>query len=142
VHGAALGADEPSSPAPALEWSLRNFEVPQPAYDHCAKQISRGQAAESRVDRHPAPTYRQPVPQLKRPSSRGCCAVSLPQGWEATLPSSPQLDKPGHPPVSYKLALNADRPQGALPELIGGSADLTHSKPDRHQGERPASRRA
>ena len=49
----------------------------------------------------------------------------LPQGWDADLPTYTPADKAVATRKHSEISLNAIAPK--LPELIGGSADLTHS---------------
>jgi len=131
VHGAALGADEAELTRQALEWTYGSFEVPQPAYDHWREAISRGEAAEAEWTAT-LNTYRSQFPAEAAEFER-MLRGELPQGWEASLPSFTPADK-GLATRQYSYnCLNAIGP--SLPELIGGSADLTHSNLTDIKGE-------
>ncbi|EDY37131.1 transketolase [Cyanobium sp. PCC 7001] len=131
VHGAALGADEAELTRKALEWSYGAFEVPQEAYDHWRQAISRGEAAEAEWNTVLA-SYRNQYPAEAAEFER-MLRGELPQGWDADLPSYTPADKGLATRQHSYNCLNAIGPK--LPELIGGSADLTHSNLTDIKGE-------
>jgi len=131
VHGAALGADEAELTRKALEWSYGNFEVPQEAYDHWRQAISRGAAAEAEWTQT-LETYRHQYPTEAAEFERRLRG-ELPEGWDADLPSYSADDKGLATRQHSNKCLNAIGP--LLPELIGGSADLTHSNLTDIKGE-------
>jgi transketolase len=131
VHGAALGADEAELTRAALEWSYGLFEVPQAAYDHWREALSRGAAAEADWTRS-LETYRAQYPSEAAEFER-MLRGELPQGWDAKLPAFTPADKGLATRQHSYNALNAIGP--TLPELIGGSADLTHSNLTDIKGE-------
>ncbi|PHX87715.1 MAG: transketolase [Synechococcus sp. Baikal-G1] len=132
VHGAALGAEEAVLTRQALDWSYGPFEVPQESYDQWRQAVTRGAAAEAEWNAALA-TYRAQYPaeaaQFER-QLRG----ELPQGWDANLASFTPEDKGLATRMHSYNALNAFGPN--LPELIGGSADLTHSNLTDIKGEK------
>lgn len=132
VHGAALGAEEAALTRQALDWSYGPFEVPQESYDQWRQAVTRGAAAEAEWNAALA-TYRAQYPaeaaQFER-QLRG----ELPQGWDANLASFTADDKGLATRMHSYNALNAIGPN--LPELIGGSADLTHSNLTDIKGEK------
>lgn len=132
VHGAALGAEEAALTRQALDWSYGPFEVPQESYDQWRQAVPRGAAAEAEWNAALA-TYRAQYPaeaaQFER-QLRG----ELPQGWDANLASFTPEDKGLATRMHSYNALNAFGPN--LPELIGGSADLTHSNLTDIKGEK------
>ena len=132
VHGAALGAEEAALTRQALDWSYGPFEVPQESYDQWRQAVTRGAAAEAEWNAALA-TYRAQYPaeaaQFER-QLRG----ELPQGWDANLASFTPEDKGLATRMHSYNALNAFGPN--LPELIGGSADLTHSNLTDIKGEK------
>ena len=131
VHGAALGADEAALTRQNLGWEYGEFEVPQESYDQWRQAIERGAAAEAAWNATLA-DYRAKYPaeaaQFER-QLRG----ELPQGWDANLPSYSADDKGLATRQHSYNCLNAIGPN--LPELIGGSADLTHSNLTDIKGE-------
>ena len=132
VHGAALGAEEAALTRQALDWSYGPFEVPQESYDHWRQAVTRGAAAEAEWNAA-LESYRSKYPaeaaQFER-QLRG----ELPQGWDANLASFTPADKGLATRQHSYNALNAIGPN--LPELIGGSADLTHSNLTDIKGEK------
>ncbi|MCP9771961.1 transketolase [Synechococcus sp. Tobar12-5m-g] len=131
VHGAALGADEAELTRAALEWSYGLFEVPQAAYDHWREALSRGAAAEADWT-STLETYRRQCPSEAAEFER-MLRGELPLGWDAKLASFTPSDKGLATRQHSYNALNAIGP--SLPELIGGSADLTHSNLTDIKGE-------
>jgi transketolase len=131
VHGAALGADEAELTRKSLDWSYGPFEVPQHAYDHWREAISRGAAAESEWNAT-LEAYRTAYPSEAAEFDRRLRG-ELPQGWDAKLPSFTPAEKGLATRQHSYNALNAFGP--SLPELIGGSADLTHSNLTDIKGE-------
>ncbi len=131
VHGAALGADEAELTRKALDWSYGAFEVPEEAYQHWRQAIPRGASAEEAWN-HTLAAYRTAYPSEAAVFER-MLRGELPQGWDADLASFSPEDKGLATRQHSYNALNAFGP--SLPELIGGSADLTHSNLTDIKGE-------
>lgn len=123
--------DEAALTRKNLGWEYGEFEVPQESYDQWRQAIERGAAAEAAWNATLA-DYRAKYPteaaQFER-QLRG----ELPQGWDANLPSYSAEDKGLATRQHSYNCLNAIGPN--LPELIGGSADLTHSNLTDIKGE-------
>ena len=132
VHGAALGAEEAALTRKALDWPYAEFEVPQGAYDHWRQAVERGAAAEAAWNETLA-TYRAKYPSEAAQFERQLRG-ELPQGWDANLPAYTAADKGLATRQHSYNCLNAIAPN--LPELIGGSADLTHSNLTDIKGEK------
>jgi transketolase len=122
VHGAALGAKEVEGARDKLGWSHAPFEVPQPILDSWRAAGRRG-AGESaawrqRLSRHP-----------ERAEFERRLSGALPAGFEeavATLKRGLAEEKPKLATrVASQRVLETLVP--AVPEMVGGSADLTHS---------------
>jgi len=131
VHGAALGSDEAELTRQALEWTYGPFEVPQEAYDHWRQAIGRGESAETEWNSVLA-SYRSQYASEAAEFER-MLRGELPQGWDADLPHYTPEDKGLATRQHSYNCLNAIGPR--LPELIGGSADLTHSNLTDIKGE-------
>ena len=123
-HGAALGADEVALTKQALEWPEQpTFHVPDEARAAFAPAGQRGAELEAAWDEL-AVAYREAHPDAAAELDRRL-AGELPAGWTDDLP----VFTPSQGPLATRKAsgatLNAicDR----LPELTGGSADLTGS---------------
>ena len=123
VHGAALGADEIKLTREALNWSYEPFVVPEEAKAHYAKAVERGAVAETEWNKTWA-TYQTKYPEDAARIIRQT-SYKLPEGWEKCLPTYTPEDKPLATRQTSEKTLNALA--NAIPELIGGSADLTHS---------------
>jgi len=132
VHGAALGAEEAALTRQALDWPYAEFEVPQAAYDHWRQAVDRGAAAEASWNETLA-AYRANYPSEAAQFERQLRG-ELPQGWDANLPVYTAADKGLATRMHSYNCLNAIAPN--LPELIGGSADLTHSNLTDIKGEK------
>ncbi|BAZ16074.1 transketolase [Calothrix sp. NIES-4071] len=123
VHGAALGGDEIALTRQNLGWEHEPFVVPQDALDHMQKAIERGAAAESewnQVYSDYKAKYASEAALFERYISG-----KLPDGWENVLPTYTPEDKGVATRKHSETCLN--KLATVLPELIGGSADLTHS---------------
>ncbi len=132
VHGAPLGEEESNLTREALGWEYGPFEVPQESYDQWRKAIERGAAAEEAWNSSLS-TYRKKYSSeaaLFERMLRG----ELPEGWDKCLPTFSPEDKGLATRQYSQNCLNAIAPH--LPELIGGSADLTHSNLTDIKGEK------
>jgi transketolase len=132
VHGAALGAEEADLTRKNLGWGYGPFEVPQEAYDQWREAITRGAAAEAEWNNTLA-DYRAKYPAEAAEFERRLRG-ELPQGWDAGLPRYGAEDKGLATRQHSYNCLNAIGPN--LPELVGGSADLTHSNLTDIKGEK------
>ncbi len=123
VHGAALGNDEIKATRQNLNWNYGDFEVPEDALSHMRQAVERGASLEAEWEEAFA-TYRTKyaaeAAELERMMSG-----QLPEGWADALPTYTPSDKAVATRKTSEITLNALAP--VLPELIGGSADLTHS---------------
>ena len=123
VHGAALGADEIALTRKQLKWEYEPFVIPEEALNHTRKAVERGAGYESDWNKTFA-DYKAKYPQEAADFER-YISSKLPDGWDKVLPTYTPEDK-GLPTRKHsENCLN--KLAGVLPELIGGSADLTHS---------------
>ncbi|BCX11174.1 MAG: transketolase [Thermosynechococcus sp.] len=123
VHGAALGPEEVKLTRENLGWNYEPFVVPEEVLNHFRKAIERGASYEAEWNQTLA-TYRQKYPEEAAEFER-LLRGELPANWDANLPSYTPEDKAVATRKHSEICLNAIAPN--LPELIGGSADLTHS---------------
>lgn len=123
VHGAALGDAEIKLTRENLGWDYEPFVVPEDALAHWRKAIERGAALESSWNETLA-QYKANYPAEAAEFER-MLSGQLPTGWADALPSYTPADKAVATRKHSEICLNALAP--VLPELIGGSADLTHS---------------
>jgi transketolase len=120
-HGAPLGADEVVATKAALGWPASEpFTVPDDVRDHLDAH-ARGSKLSSAWDDALA-GLRSSHPAVAADYERRVVRGVLPEGWEASLPT---LAGSKATRVHSGSVLNAIAP--ALPELIGGSADLAAS---------------
>ncbi len=122
-HGAPLGADEVRLTKEALGWPQEpTFLVPEAARRAFSGARERGAAAAASWD-ETLRSYRQSHPELAADLDRRL-AGELPTDWTTALPSFEVGSKLATRAASGKV-LNAIA--DTLPELIGGSADLSGS---------------
>lgn len=123
VHGAALGASEVEATRKALNWNYEPFVVPQEVYDHTFQAIERGAKAEADWNATLS-AYKAKYP-TEAAEFEQITSGKLPENWADCLPSYTPEDKPLASRKHSENCLNAIAK--VLPQLIGGSADLTHS---------------
>ncbi|MFH7243877.1 MAG: transketolase [Spirulina sp.] len=123
VHGAALGADEIKLTRENLGWSYGDFEIPEDALNHMRKAVERGATLQAEWEATLV-AYRTKYAAEAAEFER-MLSGQLPEGWANSLPTYTPADKALATRKNSEMTLNALAP--ALPELIGGSADLTHS---------------
>ena len=131
VHGTPLGLEEAQLTRESLGWDYGLFEVPQEAYDQFRQAVERGAAAEAQWNQALS-DYRKSYPDAAAEFER-MLRGELPQGWDQDLPMYTPEDKGLATRKHSQLCLAALGPR--LPELIGGSADLTHSNYTDIKGE-------
>ena len=126
AHGEALGADEIRLTREALGWAHEPFVLPEDAYTAWDAK-ARGDAAESAWEASFA-LYKAAHPELAAEYTRRMRG-ELPAGWpQAALDAGAAAHTKAETVASRKasqLALEAFTK--TLPELLGGSADLTGS---------------
>jgi len=131
VHGAPLGADEVAATRRALDWPHGEFEVPEDIA-RCWNARGRGAQLEAewceRLARYES-LHPELAAEFRRRTGQGDgSAAALPSGWETALDDI--VDGVyDDAPVATRRASQLAIAQLAqrLPELLGGSADLTGS---------------
>jgi transketolase len=133
VHGAALGPDEVAAARKELGWTSPPFEIPADiagAWDARARGAAAEKAWQEKFSK-----YEAQFPELAAEFTRRMTG-ELPAGWEADAETAiAKIDEAAGEMATRKaslVALNAFAP--FLPELAGGSADLTGSNLTRHSG--------
>jgi transketolase len=126
VHGAPLGEQENRATREALGWTAAPFDIPEQvalAWDARARGAARQHRWRERFE-----AYRSVYPEQAAEFERRM-AGRLPAGYheraEAWLQQAAARSDPVATRKASQLALDAMAP--ALPELFGGSADLTAS---------------
>jgi len=133
VHGAALGEDEVAATRQALNWGSAPFVIPEHIYQEwdCRPRGATLQKDwEGLLER-----YRAEYPELAAEFERRM-AGELPDGWEKPIRNLAREAQDAMEPLETRKA--SQRCIGALaetlPELFGGSADLTGSNGTRWKG--------
>ncbi len=126
AHGEPLGAEEVAAVRKLLNWTLPPFEVPD-ALRAAWNMEAAGRDAESRWQ-NLFTHYAQEFPQLAAEFTRRMQG-ELPAGWPAACvaadTAAAAVSAPQATRASSQTVLDAIGP--SLPELCGGSADLTGS---------------
>lgn len=126
VHGEALGDEEIAATREALGWTHPPFEIPQEVYDAWDHR-EEGARIEGEWQKLFA-AYEAEYPELAAELKRRL-AGDLPANWDSVVLDAIAAAAEAAETVATRKAsqkaLNALAP--ALPELLGGSADLTGS---------------
>ena len=123
VHGAPLGPDEVRLTKQNLGWPLEpDFYIPEEVLQHFRQAVTKGAAAEAEWQARFA-AYKQEYPAEAAEFER-IMRGELPAGWQEALAPVAEIGRESTRNLS-KFCLNALA--GAIPELLGGSADLAHS---------------
>ncbi len=124
AHGSPLGPDEVIATKQALGWPTEpTFLVPDEGRKPFEEARERGRRLETEWN-DLLRRYREAHPGDAADLDRRL-AGKLPEGWEEALPTFEPGDKPMATRSASGQVLNAIG--GRLPELVGGSADLTPS---------------
>ena len=126
AHGAALGEKEVAATREAIGWKYPAFEIPQAVYDGWNAR-KRGAAAERRWKKLFA-AYEKQYP-AEAAEFRRRAAGELPADFRARVDAMLRdTDAKAETLATRKASQNAlEALAPALPELVGGSADLTNS---------------
>ena len=123
-HGSALGAEEVAATKELLGFDpAQSFEIPAGVIEHTREAVDRGKAAQAAWDQtfhHWTTKPSADVALFERMQTR-----TLPQGWDADLPTYPADAKGVATRKASGAVINAIAPH--VPEMWGGSADLAGS---------------
>ena len=141
VHGAPLGAGEVTNTRRQLEWPFAAFEIPDDVRSGWDAR-ARGEAAEQSWATAFA-SYRAAYPDLATEFERRMQG-DLPTDWQDRVAALvDQLSTQTNAVATRKASQNViEAIAPALPELLGGSADLTGSNLTDWSGTRSANRHA
>ncbi len=123
IHGSALGEDEIKLTRDNLGWTEGEFGVPDQALKHMRQAVERGADYEQEWNQLMSDykaKYAQEAAEFER-----FLSGKLPDGWSEVLPTFTPEDKGLATRKYSEGCLNKLAP--VVTELIGGSADLTHS---------------
>jgi transketolase len=125
AHGEPLGADEIVATKKALGWARpdESFWVPEDALANWRKARERGAAAHAEWTKR-LDAYRTAFPKEAAELERRL-EGRLPDGWQRAIPEFTKDNGAVASRAASNTVLNAL--VGVLPELMGGSADLTPS---------------
>lgn len=126
AHGAPLGDEEVARARARLGWPYPPFVIPPEIYAAFDRREAGAKLVADWESRFAA--YRKAHPGLAEEFERGQRRVlpeALADRWEEALARARALDKPEATRKSSRAVLDAIAP--ALPELVGGSADLSES---------------
>ncbi|MEM6449029.1 MAG: transketolase [Cyanobacteria bacterium P01_D01_bin.105] len=123
IHGAMLGEEETAATRKVLDWQYEPFEIPEDALSRYRQAIEKGASAQAEWEETLA-TYRTKYSEDAALFER-MLSGELPEGWTDALPTYTPADQAIATRKNSRATLNALAP--VLPELLGGSADLTHS---------------
>ena len=134
VHGAPLGADEVAKTRDGLGWPYEPFQIPEAVLDSWREAGTRGRTAR-----------RAWIERSKRLNPTGRSAFhdalnrKLPCGYAEAMAQLHDRFANERPNIATRQAsqLVIDVIAEALPNLLGGSADLTHSNLTRAKTQRP-----
>lgn len=137
-HGAPLGAEETAAAKKALSWTHAPFEIPADMYE-AYNAINKGEKALT-VWTELFAKYQTAYPELAQEFIRRI-EGNLPNNWsnmiQEIVDACQQEGKSMATREASKHFLNLIGKQ--LPELLGGSADLTHSNLTYHIASAPIS---
>jgi transketolase len=138
AHGSALGEKEVAATREAIGWNHPPFEVPQSVYDGWDAR-ARGAGFEREWNQRFG-AYEKQHPELAREFRRRM-AGELPAGWKAHCDALlAKIVAKAETIATRKASQNAiEGLAPALPEFVGGSADLTWSNLTMWSGAKPVS---
>lgn len=130
AHGEPLGDDELNAAKKNLGWPLEpRFLIPGDVLEFYREAVDRGRGMEADWTKR-FEAYKKEYPELGAELQRRLNG-ELPKGWDADLPTFPADAKGTATRSSSGKTL--DVLSARLPELVGGSADLTPSNNTKFQ---------
>jgi transketolase len=134
AHGAPLGAEEVARTRDALNWPHQPFQIPEGILAQWRKAGARGHAARrSWIDRTRRTNF------AERSPFHDALNRNLPCGYVDAMARLRDRFGTERPNIATRQAsqLVIDGIAEALPNLLGGSADLTHSNLTRAKTQQP-----
>lgn len=124
AHGEPLGEKEVKLTKEHLGWPAEpEFYIPEEALEHFRQAIKNGELLQNKWEslfKKYADKYPEPAKDFKRALNK-----MLPDDWDSNIPSFIPADGPLATRSASGKFINAVAPK--IPELIGGSADLSPS---------------
>jgi transketolase len=134
VHGAPLGTEEVAKTRDALDWPYQPFQIPEPVLDQWRELGARGHAARKNwIER----TRR--LDSGTRSPFHDALNRNLPCAYVDAMARLRDRFATERPNIATRQASQRviDAIAEALPNLLGGSADLTHSNLTRAKTQQP-----
>src|SRR6202451_3856847 len=125
VHGSALGAEEVAAARAKLVWTPPRFEIPPAILDRCRAAAQRGRPARRVWQERLAPLDPTKRAEFERRTTGAVPAEKLAAAVGAVKRKLAETPKEIATRSASEFAL--EELTTALPEMIGGSADLTGS---------------
>ncbi len=137
AHGAPLGADEIAATREALGWPHAAFEIPDDVRAAWSATAAAGAEASSAWEQRVAGLDAADRAELERRM-----AGDLPANWQDSFTAYKQKLVDEQPKLATRVSSQKalDVLAEAIPELIGGSADLTGSNNTKAVSQKPVSR--
>ncbi|MFO7986357.1 MAG: transketolase [Desulfatiglandaceae bacterium] len=133
AHGEPLGTEELELTKQRLEWpGTPAFFIPDEARDHFRRAVEQGKREEQQWQERLS-AYQEAYPEMAQSWER-CMDRKLPEGWDRDIPIFQPDGKGEATRVSSGKILNAVA--GHIPNLVGGSADLSPSNKTEIKGEK------
>jgi len=135
THGAALGDAEVAATRQHIDWPYEPFVVPQDILAAWDGRIAGAQAEQDWAGR--LASYRKAYPELAAELERRL-AGELPGGWRAAIDAFVRAAQEKPAAVATRAASQKalDVLGAAIPEMLGGSADLTGSNNTNHRASK------
>jgi len=136
AHGSPLGAEEIKAARKSLGWNHPPFEIPQDIYA-AWQALEKGKSMQAAWDERFA-QYQQAHPELAAEFLRRISG-ELPSTWQADAEAAISSVNKAQLTIATRKASQValDYFGGYLPELLGGSADLTGSNLTKHKHSVP-----
>jgi transketolase len=137
AHGSPLGEDDIAATRKALGWTAPPFEIPAEILSSWRAVGAAGAETSSAWDQRIAALDAADRTEFKRRM-----AGELPDGWQDALAAFKQKLLAEQPNLATRVSSQKvlDVLAEAIPELVGGSADLTGSNNTRAASQKPVSR--
>jgi transketolase len=129
VHGAPLGAEELAAARRALDWPHPPFVIPEPIRAAWAKVAARGAAARADWEHRLARAPEREAFRSAQAADAGALAAPMLAHKARLLEERPKVATRKASEMALQVVA------GALPFVIGGSADLTGSNLTRVKGQ-------
>ena len=137
AHGSPLGAEEIKGARAALDWEYAPFEIPGDVLEAWRTAGARSKAAHAEWNKRLAGLDAATRAEFER-RNKGELSSALDDAVRKVKETLAATPKDIATRSSSEFALESLVP--ALPEMIGGSADLAHSNLTWHKGSRPITR--